>query len=111
MTIREQRHGAVTVLTPQGAVCTDDAAEFKRVAEAAAQKTLGRLVIDMSESPFLDSLGIEALLDLGDLLAQSGHGVCLCGECDTVREILDLVGVSESFEHFADVNTAVRSFL
>jgi len=30
---------------------------------------------------------------------------------ETVREILDLTELSPLFEHFEDVNTAVRSFL
>jgi len=35
----------------------------------------------------------------------------LCASNKTLREVLNLTGLSPLFEHFDDVNTAVRSFL
>jgi anti-anti-sigma factor len=111
MEIVEQRQGAVTVLRPQGPLALDDAVRFKRRAEEALGKSLGRFVIDTSSIAYVDSQGLEALVDLSELLAQSGHALKLCGTKETVREVFDLADVASLFEHYEDVNTAVRSFL
>ena len=107
MVIREQRHGAVTVLYPEGPIVGEDATAFKIAAEEAAKKTLGRFVVDLTGTPFLDSEGLEALLDISEALSQSG----LCAACETVRTIFELTGMTDHFNSFADANSAVRSFL
>jgi anti-anti-sigma factor len=111
MEIQEQRHGAVAVLKPRGPLCAQDAEQFKTRAESVRESSLGRLVIDASDIAYLDSKGIEALLDTSEVLMDSGRLLRLCGANDTVREILDLTGVSGQFEYFQDVGSAVRSFL
>jgi len=111
MQIKEQRHGAVTVISPQGPVCTTDAEQFQASALDVLGKTMGRLAVDLSATPYVDSMGLEALVAVTEILAQSGRVLKLCGACETIREILELTGLSDHFDHYADVNSAVRSFL
>jgi len=111
MDIEEQRQGAVTVLRPLGPLALEDALRFKRRAEEALSKSLGRFVLDTSGVAYVDSEGLEALVDLSERLSESGHTLKLCGTNETLREVFDLADVSSLFEHFEDVNTAVRSFL
>lgn len=111
MEIDEQRQGAVTVLRPHGPLTLDDALRFGRRAEEAAGKSLGRFVVDTSGIPYVDSQGLESLVQLSERLAESGQSLKLCGANDTLREVFDLADVGSLFEHFEDVNTAVRSFL
>ncbi|MBX3316572.1 MAG: STAS domain-containing protein [Phycisphaeraceae bacterium] len=111
MKIDEQAHGAVTVIRPRGPIAQQDAAVFAAAVRGASQRTLGRLVIDASDVPFLDSKGLEAILDLADELADMGQSLRVCGVCETVREALDLTEILESLEQFEDVSSAVRSFL
>lgn len=56
-------------------------------------------------------MGLEALLDLTDLLEQSGKVLKLCGVNKTVRQVFELTEIDSLFDHFGDVNSAVRSFL
>jgi anti-anti-sigma factor len=111
MEIQEQRHGAVTVLKPVGPLMGPDAEQFKTSALQQASKALGRLVVDASAVPFLDSLGIESLLDVSDTLFAGGRALKLCAATETVKEALDLAGFAHAFEFIDDVNSGVRSFL
>jgi len=111
MQIKEQRHGAVTVLAPQGALVQSDAVEFHQAAERVMTRSMGRFVIDMAATPYVDSEGLEAMLAVTEQLSQGGQMLKLCNACETVREILELTDLAPHFEHYADVNTAVRSFL
>ena len=111
MDIQEQRHGAVTVVKPQGPLVLAEADQFFTHISDVMLRSLGRCVIDASAVPYVDSQGLEALVKATDDLAASGRALRLCGAGETIREVLDLTGLSDRFEYYEDVNTAVRSFL
>ncbi|HEY0913103.1 MAG TPA: STAS domain-containing protein, partial [Bradyrhizobium sp.] len=60
MKLHQQRHGAVTLLKPEGALIEAAAAEFEQTTRAVLTQTLGRFVVDFSAVPFIDSAGLEA---------------------------------------------------
>ena len=111
MKIQEQRHGAVTVLRPDGPLAASESGEFRDRMLRAYRENFGRVVLDASKIPFVDSEGLEAMLDVNDVMASSGQSLHLCAINDTLRRVLELTGLSQSFEYFEDVNVAVRSFL
>jgi anti-anti-sigma factor len=111
MEITEQTKGAVKVLRPRGPLVQTDADDFKRRATETARSAMGRLVIDASGIPYVDSRGLEVLAELSDELAAGGQTLRLCGVNETLREVLDLTDLSALFEHHEDANSAVRAFL
>jgi anti-anti-sigma factor len=111
MKIQESKQGAVTVLKPSGPLTQADAGDFKTVTLRALESNLGRILVDMSAVPFVDSLGLEALLDLTEQMQLSGQMLKLCATNKTLREVFTLTATAPLFEHFDDVNTAIRSFL
>ena len=111
MRLTEQDYGVVKVLRPEGPLRGDDAQQFKEHLVGLADGNSGRCVVDASAVQFIDSKGLEALVEAGDHIAQSGPPLKLCGVNETVREVLDLTELSSQFEFFTNVNSAVRSFL
>lgn len=111
MDFQEQRLGAVMVLKPQGPVTGADADLLRSRLQAVLARSLGRCVLDASAVAFVDSRGLEALLEVSEELSQSGRALKVCAANETLREVLDLVGIAPAFEMFEDVNTGVRSFL
>lgn len=112
MRIETNRHGAVTVVRPDGPVITqEDATMLKTEAFNVLGHTLGRFVLDASEMTFVDSYGLEALVDITGEVGAGGQSLKLCGISDTLREILSITGLTTRFQQFEDVQTAVRSFL
>jgi len=111
MVLKEQKCGAVTVLKPEGPLKGEDAEQFhKRVTELLSG-SLGRCVVDATAIQFVDSQGLEALVDANEEVAQTGQSLKLCGVNETIRQVLELTELASQFEYFADVNAAVRSFL
>src|SRR5690606_10506449 len=70
MDIHEHQHGAVTVLKPEGALSQGDADQLRQRLATALEKSLGRLVLDLSGVPFVDSQGLEVLVDTTEELAE-----------------------------------------
>ena len=111
MTIQTQQYGAVTVVKPDGPLTGTDADKFKARLLEIAGKTLGRVVLDISAVSYVDSRGLESLVDVTQQLSASGKALKLCAANETLRQVMMLTGVSSQFEHFEDANSAIRSFL
>jgi anti-anti-sigma factor len=109
--ITEQRHGAVAVVKPDGPCIQEQAQALSEAALARVRPMMGRVVIDLSASPYVDSIGLESLVDLADAMDRCGQTLRLAGVSATVREVLDLTGLTNRFEFHDDTNLAVRSFL
>jgi len=109
--IREHQKGAVTVLKPDGPLTEADAEALRSRLMEALREKLGRIVLDASAVPYVDSKGLEMLVDVTQEMSRGGQALKLCSVNETVRQVLELTGVSSQFEHFEDTNSAVRSFL
>lgn len=73
------------------------------------QHATSRLVIDLQNVTFLDSLSIGALVSLHRQGKEQGGRVALCGLTPFVANVLQMVTVDDLFEVFADVPRAVDS--
>ena len=111
MQIQEQKQGAVTVLRPIGPLTAEDAEALKARLMDVRKASMGRFVVDASAMPFIDSRGLEVLIETHEALSHSGQSLKVCGINETVREVLDLTDVASLVEHFEDAGSAVRSFL
>lgn len=111
MQVDEQRHGAVTVVRPRGAMAGDDARDFGRRLARTGRESLGRVVLDASVVSYVDSVGLEAVLEASDALGEMGRTLKVAQANETVREAMELTGVSSQVELYASVQDVVRSFL
>ncbi len=111
MKIQEQRQGAVTVIRPEGPLIESDAAAFRAHVEEVRRSSMGRFVVDLGGTPFVDSRGLEAMVEITEAMADVGQALRICALNDTLREVLDVTDLISHFEHYDDVNSAVRSFL
>ncbi|MEX2671002.1 MAG: STAS domain-containing protein [Phycisphaeraceae bacterium] len=111
MQIGEQRHGAVMVIKPEGALVAEEIDAFRTRLEALHCDAMGRVVVDLNDVPFVDSSGLEVLLDVSEQMAEQGRALRLCRVNETVREVLELTDLASHFEQYDDATHAVRSFL
>jgi anti-anti-sigma factor len=106
-----QRMGSVTVISPRGAIAQDDVEEFAGLVEEHRHKTNGRIVLEFSQVPYLDSRGVETLWDLADRQREAGLTTKLAGVPELCREIFELTGVTGELDLFDSAESAVRSFI
>jgi anti-anti-sigma factor len=105
-----QPHGSVSVLVPHGPLAGEDVEHLRQSLSLAIDQKGGRIVLDMSDVPYLDSSGIEALLELcaGQRIGSARPRLAQLGE--TCREALDLTDVLPGLTVFDTVESAIRSY-
>jgi len=107
--IVRELHGGVLVLAPVGAVCAADAEHLAKQLAKALQEPDRPLVLNASAVPYLDSRGLEVLVDATEQLIRHGQALKVSGANALVREVLDLTEVSPLFEQFDDLAGAIGS--
>lgn len=110
MKVDVQLHGSVSVVVPHGPLAGDETAAFHNALCRAIEQKSGRVVVDMTDVPYVDSGGIQALLELcgGAQAASARPRLVKLGE--TSREALDLTNVLDKLTIYDTVENAIRSY-
>ena len=106
-------HGRVpvTVFQLQDRVNLGNYDELERIALEEFNNGMRDLVIDLSQTPSLTSIGIRALVVIYKMLAADrGNHLKLAGPLPSIREMLEVAGITQSIEIYDTVNEAVASF-
>ena len=99
----------MTVLSIRGEITADDTDALRKAIIERMERKVRDFVLDLSQTEFVDSKGLETLLWLQEeALGQLGQ-VRLAACQETVHKILELTRLSGRFECQPDVEGAIRS--
>ncbi len=110
MKIDSKLVGTVEVFTPHGPLVDEDAEELIAMMKEKLEAPNPRFLVALREVPYLDSRGIEGLVDVADELQCRGGRLRLAAVTQTCREVLELTAQAQRFEFFDEEQDAVRSF-
>lgn len=100
--------GNQSIVAVQDALTHAECAEFRDLVLQAAGTTNGKVVLDFSEMPFVDSAGLELLIELSKECAIRGGRMKLAAPSPNCQEILRLTDLRSRFEVINSVEEATR---
>ena len=101
----------VTVFQLQDRVNLGNYKELEQTAKDAYEAGTRDLVIDLSQTPSLTSIGIRALVVIHKLLAKDGgKHLKLASPIEPIREMLNIAGITGSIEIYDTVEEAIASY-
>jgi anti-anti-sigma factor len=109
MKVDTQPHGNVIVVVGHGPLVAEELADLRRAVMAAAAAGGRHVVVDLSQVPYLDSTGIELLLELCGPQNLTRQRPRLAAPSETCLEALQLTDVLPRLEVFDTVENAIRS--
>ncbi len=110
VSIKENIVRIVTV-APQGRLDTVRAVDFRKQLQGLIDSGVKNLVLDLSQTPFLDSAGMAVLVSaLKQCREQGGDARMVWPEAEPVRRILALTKFDRVFQMKNSVEEAVASF-
>jgi anti-anti-sigma factor len=109
MKVQRQSQGNVTLLAPHGPLIGEELVDFRRAIEESSGGRGRRVVADLSDVPYVDSAGIELLLELCGLHVSALQRPKLAALNETCLEALELTDVLPRLEVFDTVDNALRS--
>lgn len=108
MDIREEARGDALVVTASGRLDSNSAAALEAVLPARAQAN-PKLVLDLTDVPYVSSAGLRVLLIGAKAARAAGHKLVLTGLSASVREVFDISGFTSIFTLKADVDSALTA--
>lgn len=109
MKLKQEDHGQAVVLSIQGELTTDHTSRFENAAREALATEARDVVVDLTESSFLDSKALESLLWLQDQCAEKLGQVRLVGLNDDLQTVLRLTRLVSRFEQHGSTEQALES--
>ena len=103
--------GAVDVIKGDLPLNADHVDELAGLLQQSLESGQPYVVLDMEKVPLIDSAGLELVLRFQEELQQSGGALKVAAPNRLCEEIFSITGIAESFELFADVLSAVGSFV
>lgn len=101
----------VTVFRLQERISLDNFAELESIAKREQANGMYNLVLDLSETPTLTSIGVRAIVVIHKLLsADGGNPLKLAAVQPPIRDVLKISGITKFIEIFDTVDDAVKSF-
>jgi len=97
------------VFTPEGAIDLHVSPEMRTSLRTIIDEKPKRLVIDLSNVPYVDSSGIAVLIGAMQSLELEGGVFMLAGAQETVRTILESARLDQYFRLFPDVDAALAA--
>ena len=109
MNIRCEDYDHVTVVGIAGEFNSDATETFRKQIDERLQKKVRFFVIDLEQTTFIDSKGLESLLWVQQQCDENLGQVRLCKPDETCRKILQVTRLDGRFDVFADVTEAVKT--
>jgi anti-anti-sigma factor len=102
-------HGGTPVARVRGEVDMSNVAELSSTLQNSVGQEAPGLVVDFSETSYLDSAGLHFIFDLGKRLRDRGQRLCLVVPADSpVRTVLDIVRVDSLARTFETLEQALE---
>ncbi len=103
-------YGGVSVLTVRDELAGDAVEAFSNEVSHCIERRRFDIVLDCGALVQVDSVGLEALLDLWERCEAGSGAVRLCNVDHVFVKVLEITRLSRRFEVFDDLESAVQSF-
>ncbi len=93
--VHSEQEDGVFVVTVEGELDMNTAADLERELEGPAKTAKAPLLIDLSRCEFIDSTGIALIVRSWQELGSNGR-FAICGLSAQVKRVLDITGLEET---------------
>jgi anti-sigma B factor antagonist len=110
--MRYEENDGTQIVSVKGEVDLFSAHRLRELMWRAKEQAGGdppRMVVDLSEVEFMDTAGLEVLLEEWNSSRQVGGKICLVAQEGPVRRLLEVTGHNELFDLYAELEAAVDS--
>lgn len=100
---------AATVVRPRGDIDLGSAPTLRQKLNEAQRDRPAKLVIDLSEVPYMDSSGVATLVEAMQVTRRHGGHLVLCGMQEKVRSIFEIARLDMVFTIVQNQDEALSS--
>jgi anti-sigma B factor antagonist len=99
----------VAVLHLSGELDADTASQLHSMLADLLERPVPRIVVDLSDLKFCDSVGLSAFITSKQVIAARGGWLSFAGANPFLIQLMETVGLSRYFAIFPDVDDAIAA--
>ena len=99
----------VAVLRLSGELDADTAAQLHQLLAELLERPVPRIIVDLSDLKFCDSVGLSAFITAKQVIAARGGWLSFAGANRFLVSLLETVGLSRYFAIFPEVDDAIAA--
>jgi anti-anti-sigma factor len=103
------RQGNVVTIRPYGLLAGSDVDDLKMHLDELVAEGSVEVVVDATSIVFVDSRGLEMLLDMAERMIQNGRIMKFAGTSTNLAEVLELTELAPLFKFYSTSPEAVES--
>lgn len=110
--MRCEDKGGIQIVSVSGEVDLTSAPRLHEViwrAQGQAGDDTPRVIVDLRDVEFMDTAGLGVLVEERTALRQFGGSLCLVAREGPVTRLLEVTGLSEQFDLYAELDAAIGS--
>ncbi len=96
--VHTEHVSGATVVRPEGEIDLGSAPELRNSLRDAQQAKPDKLVVDLTEVPYMDSSGVATLVEAMQMSRKNGGALVLCCMQDRVRSIFEIARLDMVFQ-------------
>lgn len=96
------------MVTLRDAITKGELADFSAAVTDAIESDRGSVILDLAEVPYIDSAGLERLIELQQEYADRGGQIRLATPSEICHEALRITGLLPRFSVFNSIEEAAR---
>jgi len=100
--------GARTILAPKDPLTHENHKAFEAMLDKAMSQHKTEVILDCKAVSFIDSAGLEMLVDIDKKLRTRGGILKIIALNDTCKDILVVTRLSSDFHVYEDIHEAIR---
>jgi len=107
---RAEKQGAIDIICCADALTQENLEDFTTAVDSCLEAGQPMLVLDLADTPLIDSLGLEMLVELSSRVDRMGGAIKLAALQPLLIDALRITGVGERYHAFPTVKEAMGSF-
>jgi len=111
MKIKKTKIGVISYIEPEIPIANEGVQELKKIIEDCYKENEFKIVINFHSVPYIDSEGLELLLDILGEVRKKGGSIKISDPNPICNDILTATRFDTIFELYSSTDKAGRSFL
>jgi anti-sigma B factor antagonist len=99
----------IAVLHLRGELDSDTASQLRATLEGLMERPVPRIVVDLSDLKFCDSVGLSAFITSKQVITARGGWLSFAGANPFLTQLMETVGLSRYFAIFPEVDDAIAA--
>ena len=110
LSIRTDTNNNVSIIHVEGFINAHTVNQFENTLKEQVENKSYRLVVNCQDLQYISSAGLGALMGVIEEVRENAGDIRLCSMSESVFNVFDILGFTELYQIFDDLEHAVQSF-